>query len=152
MIADVLSNSHLYSNIHKDWDRAFDIIRDWLSKPIPDGANVQIDAKDIKIVMQTYKTVKPESKKFEGHKKCIDIQFMVKGKETIYWANNSLMSVIVPYSEERDHMSFDNTDNCSPIHLDANSFAVFFPSDAHKTQCVWDEVYDAVKIIVKLPL
>lgn len=152
MIADALEHYKKYSGIHKDWDKAFETIQEWLSKPIPEGANVSVTSNGIKMVMQTYRTVPPESKKFEGHKRCVDIQFMVKGKETIYWAKSENMSVCVPYNEERDHMSFDHTENCSPLHLTENSFAVFFPTDGHKTQCEWDGPEDAVKIIVKLPL
>jgi YhcH/YjgK/YiaL family protein len=152
MIADIFENYKLYSSIHKDWDKAFAVITDWLSKPIPEGANVSLEDKGLKLVMQTYKTVPEESKKFEGHKKNIDIQFMVKGKEIIYWANNKNLEIVVPYSEERDHMSFGNTDGASPIHLVPNSFAVFFPGDGHKTQCQWGESVDAIKIIAKLAI
>jgi YhcH/YjgK/YiaL family protein len=152
MIADILENYKLYSSIHKDWDKAFALITDWLSKPIPEGANVKTEQDGIKFVMQTYKTVPEESKKFEGHRKNIDIQFLVKGKEIIYWANNKGSDVIVPYSEERDHMSYANSDSASPIHLLPKTFAVFFPGDAHKTQCAWGDSVDSVKIIVKLAI
>ena len=152
MIADVFENYRLYSSIHKDWDKAFLVIAEWLSKPIPEGANVSLEDKGLKLVMQTYKSVPEGSKKFEGHRKNIDIQFLVKGKEIIYWKNIKGLDVIVPYSDERDHMSYGNTDGASPIHLIPHTFAVFFPGDAHKTQCQWGECVDAIKIIAKLAI
>ncbi|MDR2933569.1 MAG: YhcH/YjgK/YiaL family protein [Oscillospiraceae bacterium] len=152
MIADVFHNYKLYSGIHKDWDRAFELIDEWRKKDIPAGENVGMEMDGFKIVMQTYKTVPEETKKYEGHKKCIDIQFMVKGHETIYWAHNEKLPVAIPYSDERDHMSFENTPMNSPIRLEKDYFAVFFPSDGHKTQCEWNGITDAVKIIVKLAL
>ena len=152
MIADNYQNYKLYSGIHKDWDKAFAVISDWLSKPIPEGANVSLEQDGVKLVMQTYKTVPVETKKFEGHKRVIDIQFMVEGKEIIYYANNRNLEIVVPYSEERDHMSFGDSDAASPIHLLPRDFAVFFPEDGHKTQCIWGESCDAIKIIAKLPL
>ena len=152
MILDSLNNYQIYNGIHKDWEKAFKVISDYLSKPIPEGDNVSVEQDGIKMVMQTYKTRAANEKKYEGHKKNIDIQFLVKGKEIIYYANSKGLDVIVPYSEERDHMSFADSDYASPLHLVPNCFAVFMPGEAHKTQCVWDEVVDAVKIIVKLPI
>ena len=152
MIADVFENYKLYSSVHKDWDKAFAVITEWLSRPIPEGANVSLEDKGLKLVMQTYKTVPVETKKFEGHKRNIDIQFLVKGREIIYWANTKNLKVITPYNEETDHMSFGNTDEASPIYMVPNSFAVFFPEDGHKPQCQWGESVDAVKIIAKLAI
>jgi len=152
MIADVYENYKLYSSVHKDWDKAFAVIEEWLSKPIPEGANVSLEDDGIKLVMQTYKTVPETEKKFEGHRKNIDIQFMVEGKEIIYYANNKDLEVVVPYSEERDHMSFGDSPAKSPIHLSPRTFAVFFPDDGHKTQIQWGESCDAIKIIAKLAI
>ena len=152
MIADIFENYKLYSSMHKDWDKAFAVIEDWLSKPIPEGANVSLEQDGVKLVMQTYKTVPAESKKFEGHKKNIDIQFLVEGKEIIYWANNRDLEIVVPYSDERDHMSFGNSSSATPVYLLPKTFAVFFPEDGHKTQCEWGGSVDAIKIIAKLPI
>jgi len=152
MIVDKLENYKRYSYLHKDWDKAFSVIEDWLSKPIPEGANVETMEDGIKLVMQTYKTIEPEEKKYEGHKKCIDIQFIVKGHETIYYADGNIMEIFTPYSESRDHMQFADSDDYTPVQLGEMCFAVFYPMEAHKTQCKWNETVDAIKIIAKLPV
>jgi len=152
MILDTVDNAAKYASIHPDWARAFAIIGKMIAKPIPEGDNIVEMVDGLKVVMQTYQTKQPDAKKYEGHRHCVDIQFMVKGKETIYWADFVGLEVVVPYSEERDHMSFADTENNSPLHLAPNTFAAFLPGDAHKTQCVWDEEQNAVKLIVKLPL
>ena len=151
MIVDVVDNYKSYSGFHKDWNKAFRIILEYLSKPIPEGDNVGLEQDGIKLVMQTYRTKAFEEKGFEGHKKNIDIQFLVKGREIIYYANGKDLEVAKPYNEERDHMGFADGRHASPVHLVPNSFAVFLPGEAHKPQCVWEEYVDAVKIIVKLP-
>lgn len=152
MILDTFENAGRYAAIHPDWARAFAIIKKVTSGPIPEGENVVNVIEGLKVVTQTYRTKQACEKKYEGHRHCIDIQFMVRGRETIYWADSDGLSVCVPYSEERDHMSFDNTDNHSPLHLVAGTFAAFLPGDAHKTQCTWGDVEDAVKLIIKLPV
>ncbi len=152
MILDKFENYKRYSCLHKDWDKAFEVIKDWLSKPIPAGANVETFVDGIKLVMQTYTTIEPEDKKYEGHKKCIDVQFLVKGNETVYYADGNGMEVVTPYSDQRDHMQFADTEQSSPIHLAEKTFAIFFPMEAHKTQCKWNDITNAVKIIAKLPL
>jgi YhcH/YjgK/YiaL family protein len=152
MITDKFENYRRYSSLHRDWDKAFAVISEWLSKPIPEGANVETFVDGIKLVMQTYVTLEPEDKKYEGHRKCIDVQFLVKGHETIYYADGNSMEVVTPYSDERDHMQFADNEHNSPIHLAERCFAVFFPMEAHKTQCKWNNTTGAVKIIAKLPL
>lgn len=152
MIMDTLENAARYASIHPDWARAFDIISKLVEQPIPAGDNIVNEIDGLKVVMQTYRTKQPETKNYEGHKRCVDIQFMVKGKEIVYWADASALEVCVPYSEERDHMSFTGTEANSPLRLSPNTFAAFLPGDAHKTQCVWNDEQDAVKLIVKLPL
>jgi len=150
MIADIFDNHKLYSSIHRDWDRAFAAITELLSRPISEGTNVSMEDRGIRLLIQSYKTVAPGTKKFESHKKNIDIQFMVKGKEIIYWANTGDLELVDPYSEEQDYMGFGNSDRASPIHLAPNSFAVFFPGDGHKPQCQWGESAGVIKIVVKL--
>lgn len=154
MIADTYENREKYSKIHPDWDRAFKIIEELVSKPIPEGENVKDVIEGLPVCIQTYVSKNEEEKKFEAHQRCVDIQFMVDGKEIIYWSKTDGLEVCVPYSEVRDHMSLAAPEDggACPIYLKKGYFAVFFPGDAHKTQCKWGENEKVVKIIMKLPL
>lgn len=152
MIADTYENRFKYSSIHPDWDKAFGIIEKLVENPIPEGANIKQVMDGMQLRLQTYETKNEDEKQYEAHCKCVDIQYVVEGKETIYWTKTDGLEVSVPYSEERDHMSLKDSGEGSPLQLKRGYFAVFFPGDAHKTQCRWGEKENVVKIIMKLPL
>jgi len=151
MIADVFDNYKLYTGIHKDLEKGFNALKKCLSQPLPkEGCRIDIDG--LQVVVQYYKTKDFSEKKFEGHKKCIDIQYMVDGRETIYWSNSDGLLPCVEYSEVRDHLSYSDGDTYSPLRLKPSYFAIFFPDDAHKTGCKFDEPEDIIKLIVKVQL
>ena len=81
MIADAFENRGFYAGMHKDLGRGFAAVEKCLG---------ELDG--LPVVVQHYRTRDFSERKFEGHKKCIDIQYMVRGKETIYWANTEGLS------------------------------------------------------------
>jgi biofilm protein TabA len=151
MIADTLSNYKQYTGVHQDLEQGFRAIEECLSKPLPEG-NQRVQVNGFTVVVQYYTTKDPSEKKLEGHKKCLDIQYMVSGKETIYWENTDGLQPCTEYNEQRDHLNYADGGNDSPIRLQGGQFAIFSPHDAHKTGCVWNEAQDVVKLIVKVQL
>ena len=47
---------------------------------------VDIDGQDVFALVQRYETVMTDAPKFEYHRKYIDIQYIVSGKEVMGWA------------------------------------------------------------------
>jgi biofilm protein TabA len=151
MIADVLKNYKIYLGMHDNLEEGFKALEKCLKKPLP-AENCRMEVDGLQVVVQYYKTKDFSEKKFEGHRKCIDIQYIVDGRETIYWANTTGLVPCTEYSEERDHLSYADGDSSSPIRLKNGLFAIFLPDDAHKTGCLWDASSDVVKLIVKVKL
>lgn len=152
MIVDSLKNYKLYSGIHQDWEKAFLAVLHYLSEPIPKSDRISVNRDGIEMLILKYKTKAFAERKYEIHKKNIDIQFLVKGKETIYFAKSEGLETVEPYSEAEDKVYLADSPCPSPLNLVTDDFAVFMPGEAHKTQCVWDDSLDTLKIIVKLPV
>ncbi len=152
MIADIAENHRIYSGVHKDFDRAFAALGKCGSMTLPSENNSRIEVDGLQVVVQHYTTKEFSEKKFEGHRKFIDIQYVLKGREIIYWANTRGLTPITEYNEERDHLSYGDGPAYSPIRLADRQFAVFFPGDAHKTGCTWDKPSEITKLIVKVRL
>lgn len=151
MIADTLSNYKLYTGAHPDLERGFRAIETCLGEVLPEG-NQRVQVNGLTVVVQHYESKDPSEKKYEGHKKCIDIQYIVDGRETIYWAHAGGLAPCTEYNAERDHLNYADSDANSPIRLAGGQFAIFFPDDAHKTGCVWGWAQPIAKLIVKIPL
>ncbi len=84
--------------------------------------------------LSSYETDDPGSKLFEAHRRFIDIQVVLSGSETLYWAPLSSLQVRGEYSEEKD-ISFHDGPVGVAVPLVPGWFTVLFPEDAHKPGC-----------------
>jgi biofilm protein TabA len=82
---------------------------------------------------------------WESHRKYIDLQYIIKGKEKIGVAPVSAATVIKPYNEKADGANY-TTDGQFYI-AEPGTFYLFFPQDAHRPSIKVDG-YDTVKKLV----
>jgi YhcH/YjgK/YiaL family protein len=68
--------------------------------------------------------------KLEGHRKYIDIQYVISGDESMGWAPRAGLIHSTEYDEEKDLEFFDG-DPESMVRVAPGSFALFLPTDAH---------------------
>ena len=84
----------------------------------------------------------------EAHRKYLDIQYIVKGKEVVGWADLSACTAEGAFSEEKD-IGFYSAD-FSYMTINEGICYVAFPEDAHMPGRHLDVPNDFVKIVVKL--
>ena len=84
----------------------------------------------------------------EGHRKYIDIQYVISGEESMGWSPKDGLSVAIPYDKERDLEFFEGSP-ASTVLVPPGTFAIFFPSDAHLPQIGKGSIH---KIVVKIAL
>ena len=148
MIIDNLNNSHKYREAHKGFAEAFDFIKKAVEEKLPVG-RYEIDGDRVFSFVQEY-TSKLESS-FEGHRKYIDIQFIIEGTEVIYACDISTLTVSEEYSAERDVMFLEECEKASMAVLQSGEYGIFFPWDAHKPGLCFGGNPDTVrKIVVKV--
>jgi YhcH/YjgK/YiaL family protein len=93
-----------------------------------------------------------DSSHFEVHRKYIDIQYLVRGKEYIYVSpyEPGKQTEISAYDEAKDIEFFDKEEYGKQL-LSSENFLVFFPSDAHQP-CMKVDTNEIVrKVVVKVP-
>jgi YhcH/YjgK/YiaL family protein len=82
---------------------------------------------------------------WESHKKYIDLQYVIKGKEQIDVANANTATVIKPYDAAKDVVNYTAT---GATHIaEPGTFFLFFPQDAHRPN-IKVPGYDVVKKLV----
>ena len=84
----------------------------------------------------------------EAHRKFLDIQYIVKGKEVMGWADLADCKLEGEFSEEKD-IGFYSGD-FEFITVNEGICYVVFPEDAHMPSRHLDVPNDYVKIVVKL--
>lgn len=131
--------------------KAIDFLRQERWRGKPDG-KIVIDGDAVFALVQSYETRLPENTvKYEGHRKYIDIQFVVEGKETIYWKHAPALTPTTSYDPGKDvWFSYAPIIDAIPVTLLPGQLVVLFPTDAHAaTYCVGNPVH-VHKIVIKV--
>ena len=150
MIIDNLKNCELYFGVNKNFEKAFEFIKKACNENLPVG-KYEIDGKDVYAMVQEYDTKPEENGKFEGHRKYIDIQFIVSGEEKMELMDISKAVAKTEYNEERDFLFFENTDKANKTVFTGGEYGIFFPWDIHKPGLSAKAESNAVrKIVVKV--
>ena len=144
MIYDRLENYKLYVNAHPLFKIAFYFLLSYKGMEIG-----RYDLSDgVFVLVQRYNTKKREEARWEAHKKFIDLQFIVSGKERM---GVTKLDTLIPAAE------FDNQKDIgfylgegSFIDMKDREFMILYPSDAHMPAIGDGSAVD--KIVVKIPV
>ncbi|MEK7688726.1 MAG: YhcH/YjgK/YiaL family protein, partial [Deltaproteobacteria bacterium] len=130
--------------------KAIDFLRRPDIRNLADG-RVDIDGQDVFALVQRYETVKTDTPKFEYHRKYIDIQYIVSGKEVIGWAPVERMVITEAYDMEKD-ICFGTVpkEEITPVYLQTGHLAVLYPEDGHAPKLAAGKPSHVVKIVVKV--
>ena len=110
---------------------------------LEDGAYVSV---------QEYTTKARSEAKYEAHKKFIDIQLILSGRELIAVTPIEKMEIKDEYNETKDVMFFQHNDECTDYVLEAGDFLILYPQDVHMPGVCVNERSLVRKIVVKVPV
>lgn len=147
MIYDQLKNAELYFPISERLIKAFEYLRSNDFTNIEPG-RYDIDGDNIYAIVQEYDTKPMTSGRWEAHKKYIDVQYMVNGKEKMGYSHKNKMIVTHEYNPEKDALYLKGEGNF--LTAEAGYFAVFFPSDMHMPCIAINLSTPVKKVVVKV--
>ncbi len=140
-----------YFKNKKRWDDAFRFLKDNdLSKL--ELRRYDIDGNNLFATVSEYFTKNEETTNFEAHKKYIDIQYVIRGKEIMNIAPlKTVKEIISPYDATKD-IEFITVDRVENHLATPGRLFIFFPDDAHRPG-LKDGVSSKVrKIVIKLKM
>ena len=149
MILDRLENADRYAGLGDGITRAFRHLRETKFQDLADGRH-EIDDTSF-MLLQTYQTKDAGDVLFEAHRKYVDIQLLLEGRELMGWAHIDSLESQGGYSEEKDVEMFRGASPAA-IVLESGWFAIFMPEDGHQPCCHWDAPSSVRKAVVKVPL
>ena len=139
----------LYYKHKERWDKAFAFLRDTDLKSL-EVKKYELDGTDLYAAVSEYTTKNEEDARYEGHKKYIDIQYVISGKEHIGIAPIALLDkVLEPYNEQKDVM-FITVNRIINFKADSSKFFIFFPEDLHRPNLKDGENSHVKKVVVKV--
>ena len=130
MIKDSLHNFRHFIKIRPAFDKAFEFLSRKGLADIPDG-KYAIEGDELFAVISHSQGKGVKNARLEAHRKYIDIQFVIEGKELIGISRaDECKHILSDYDPEKDIMFFSDKPQ-KYIKLKHYDFVIFFPSDAH---------------------
>ncbi|SDS47984.1 YhcH/YjgK/YiaL family protein [Opitutus sp. GAS368] len=149
MILDTLVQAPQYNALSPRFAPAFAFLRQ-VHESTPLGRH-EIAGEEVFAFVQQHATKPVAERKFEAHRKYIDIQYIVRGRELIYWAPLPLLTTVtMPFDEKMDAALFAGIPEAVPLQLRPGHFAILFPADGHAPSCAWEEPTEVLKVVVKV--
>ena len=108
-----------------------------------------IDGDKVFATISEYDTQDPADRKWENHKKYIDIQIILSGKEKMGKAPYAEATPDVPYNETKD-IEFRKVSNGKNYLAEPGTFFMFFPSESHMPNQNADGVAKVKKVVFKV--
>ena len=150
MIFDKLENLSRYAGSFPGADKVIAFLKECAAKP-PAPGKYELDGKKLFVNVQQYspKTFNPE--KLEYHKDYIDIQLLLSGAETLYYAPLDGLAEAMPYDAGKD-CGMDRLPAPAAgtaIPLVPGNFVLLYPEEGHLPG-IGDPATTVVKAVVKI--
>ena len=150
MIFDKLQNLPRYAGSFPNADKVIAFLEKCVAEP-PAPGKYEIDGKKLFVNIQQYspKTFNPE--KLEYHRDYIDIQLLLSGSETLYYAPLDGKETVTPYDPEKDcgMDRLPTPEAGTGIPLEPGNFVLLFPEEGHLPG-VGDIAASVLKAVVKI--
>ena len=131
MIVDALANADRYRALHPRLPAAFDYLAAF-DPSTPDG-KYPIDEDRVYAQVQSYATKPAAEKKWESHRRYVDVQYVVSGRERMSVSPLAGLADPTPYDDAKDVINYRGASGAaSSVYVEGGQFAIFFPEDGHQ--------------------
>lgn len=138
-----------YFKNRERWDKAFAFLRSNNLKDL-EVKRYDIDGDNVYAPVSEYLTKNEEDARYEAHRKFIDIQYVISGREQIGIAPLTARNeTLEPYIEAND-IEFLTVNGGVNHPATPDRFFIFFPEDAHRPGLKDGENSMVRKIVVKV--
>lgn len=129
---------------------ALKFIADTDFSKLPNG-EIEIEGRTIYAGINTYDTEPKADRRPEKHNKYIDVQFVGKGEETIWYAPLRPQCAITEDKFSTNDVAFyENPQELNCANLKAGDFCILFPWELHRPNCNLQTTSAVQKIVVKV--
>lgn len=130
MILDVLTNADFYEGLNPHFGKAFAFLRRSDLATLPEGRH-EVDGDNVYAVVAKGQGRKPEDALIETHDHYIDIQFVLKGTDSIGWKPRTALGPATEASDPRSDVAFYKDAAEAWSAVGPGMFGIYFPEDAH---------------------
>ena len=147
MIIAKTAHALCYKGVHPRLDRALELLSDEAFINSVGTEPTELEGKALYAFRCDYSTVAHEETFFEAHKKYLDIQMVISGRECCEIADPAGLGE--PFEQRGDFWGYHGEAEQSVI-LRPGNFMVVFPGDAHRLKICVDKPEAVSKIVFKI--
>ena len=146
MIKDNIKYCDLYKGVNPGFPAAFAFLKEAIAEA-KDVGRYELGG-GVFALVQSYDSKPADACKIEAHKKYIDIQCVLKGRELFGVADLSTQTLYEDKFEEKDVAFYHG--EVDLLTLTDGDFVIVFPEDAHRPQ--QGDGSHVEKVVVKVPV
>lgn len=109
-----------------------------------------IHGDDLFAAVSRYDTQPNVERQFENHKKYIDLQIVLEGKEEIHWADTATLTMVSEEFSKGGDIAFYVGESMGYILLGGSQCAVLFEEDAHMPNVLHEKSENVLKVVFKI--
>ena len=136
-----------YEKTHPRLPKAIAALRKLIAEPIADG-RYEIDGDEIFASVMSYTSAPESEKRFELHRKYIDIQYIIEGNEIV--GSESIDKLSATDGDGTDIEFFTMPEGYDEIRLSAGELAIILPPEPHAPGIEDVEPTPVRKVVVKV--
>lgn len=150
MIYGNIKDTELIENLYPGFAESFRELRTYTDKTEPGRYPLNGDLLFSNV--QKYESKAPRDAKYENHRRYIDIQYIISGREKIWVTPTEGLTEADAYHDEMDYELYHATDDHTTLDMKAGDFVILFPGEAHAPGIRYDGVTpeEVRKVIVKV--
>ena len=142
-----------FEDVREISEAAYQFLSDFKPAEYVDGRHELGDGVFVNI--STYETKRRKEAFYEAHKRYIDIQYMIHGKEIIAAEPLDIMhgaKCLMPYDEEKDAEFYADTNDGTDYVITDGEYGIFKPEDGHMPGICVGGTSTVRKAVIKVPV
>lgn len=137
-----------YKKNKAQWETLFKWLTETDLEAIPKGKH-PIPGSTLTASVEDSENGPLEKRNTESHKKKIDFQLVVKGREGFALLDHASSTVSVPYNEQKDVMRYHyKEEKAHFFDVNGGEFVIFFPTDWHIAKVQTRHADQTIRVIV----
>ncbi len=131
MILAPLVDADRYASLHPLFATAFAWCRNPAHRDLPAGRQDNLGDR-LFVLIDVGTTADPATRRFESHRRYIDIQVNLAGGEAMDWIPTAGLRIDEPFRDDNDIAFYVEPRTATRAVVEPGWFTVFWPEDAHK--------------------
>lgn len=126
-----------------------DFLNDFRKTEMAPG-RYDIHGDDLFAAVSRYDTEPNVDRKFENHKKYIDLQIVLDGKEEIHWADTKTLTQVSEEFSKGGDIAFYTGEPMGYTLLGGEQCVILFEEDAHMPNVLHEKSENVLKVVFKI--